>query len=82
MNGPKPAWITSRRILSSRMHSIMSKLQAREVVETAFKIRTLLAAAKDEAALRKSVQPDFSRWIWKYRPRSKQVAMEFFMRGM
>ena len=56
--------------------------QAQEVVETAFKIRTLLAAAKDEAALRKSVQPDFSRWIWKYRPRSKKVAMEFFMRDM
>ena len=58
------------------------EVQAREVVETAFKIRTLLAAAKDEAALRKSVQPDFSRWIWKYRPRSKRVAMEFFMRGV
>jgi hypothetical protein len=56
--------------------------QAQEVVETAFKIRTLLAAAKDEVALRKSVRPDFSRWIWKYRPRSKKVAMELFMRDM
>jgi CRISPR/Cas system-associated exonuclease Cas4 (RecB family) len=56
--------------------------QAREVVETAFKIRTLLAAAKDKSALRASVQPDFSRWIWKYRPRSRQVAMEFFIRGV
>ena len=56
--------------------------QAREVVDTASKIRTLLAAAKDESALRKSVQPDFSRWIWKYRPQSKRAAMEFFIRGV
>ena len=56
--------------------------QAQEVVETALKIRTLLEAAKDDTALRKSVQPDFSRWIWKYRPRSKKVAIEFFIRGV
>jgi CRISPR/Cas system-associated exonuclease Cas4 (RecB family) len=55
---------------------------AREVVKTAFDIRTLLVTAKDETALRKSVQPDFSHWIWRYRPRSKRVAMEFFIRGV
>ena len=54
--------------------------QAQEVSKTAGDIRSLLADAENEAALRKSIQPDFSRWIWRYRPRSKRAAMEFFDR--
>jgi hypothetical protein len=52
--------------------------QAQEVVKTAFSIRTLLAKAQNKAALQKLIQPEFNRGIWKYRPRSKRAAIEFF----
>jgi CRISPR/Cas system-associated exonuclease Cas4 (RecB family) len=71
-------YITPDALQSYALDDVETKAQ--EVIETASNIRTLLVAANDEAALRNSVQPDFSRWIWRYRPRSKRAAMEFFTR--
>jgi CRISPR/Cas system-associated exonuclease Cas4 (RecB family) len=73
-------YITPDALQSYALDNVEAKAQ--EVVQTAFTIRTLLASSKDEATLQKSVQPDFSRWVWKYRPRSKRVAMEFFIRDV
>ncbi len=51
---------------------------AQEVVETAFNIRRLLEKATDKDSLKKFIYPDFKQAIWKYRPRSKQAAINFF----
>jgi CRISPR/Cas system-associated exonuclease Cas4 (RecB family) len=54
------------------------EMEAREVIKTARQIRTLLSEAKDKESLRRSIRPDFKQWIWRYRPRSKLAAVDFF----
>ena len=69
-------YLTPTSLQSYALDDVESYSQ--EVIETAFNIRSLLAEAKDETELRKLVWPDFKRRIWKYRPRSKHAAIEFF----
>ena len=52
--------------------------QAQEVISAAFAIRSILAKAKDQATLSAMIKPDFKKKIWKYRPRSKRAAIDFF----
>jgi hypothetical protein len=69
-------YITPDSLQSYALDNVEAEAQG--VIETAKNIRNLLAAAENESDLQKSVQPDFNRWIWKYRPRSKRTAIEFF----
>jgi len=57
------------------------KRWVREVVETAGRIRALLAAASSEAELCRSVRPNFSHWLWNYRPKARAAAQELFQTG-
>ena len=52
-----------------------------EVVNTAGQIRELLASCESREALCSKVRPDFSRWIWRYRPNAKQFALKHFTDG-
>jgi len=54
------------------------EVHAEAVVDTAFRIRSLLAQAATKSELQKLIKPDFKHGIWKYRPRSKRAAIEFF----
>jgi hypothetical protein len=56
------------------------KRWVREVVDTAARIRALLAAASSEAELCRSVRPDFSHWLWNYRPKARAAAQDLFQR--
>ena len=69
-------YITPNSLHSFALEDV--EIEAQEVIETAGQIRTLLSEAKDEESLRRSIRPDFNRWIWRYRPRSKRAAVEFF----
>ena len=57
------------------------KRWVREVVETAARIRALLADASSEAELCRSVKPNFSHWLWNYRPKARAAAQELFQTG-
>jgi hypothetical protein len=54
------------------------KRWVRAVVDTAASIRTLLDNAQDKDALCASIQPDYSNWLWRYRPNSLAAAKELF----
>ena len=43
--------------------------------------RELLASCESREALCSKVRPDFSRWIWRYRPNAKQFALKYFTDG-
>ncbi len=49
-----------------------------EVVRTALSIRDLLSPFENQADLQRAVQPNFKHSIWKYRPKSKRIALDFF----
>ena len=42
--------------------------------------RALLAAASSAAELCRSVRPDFSHWLWNYRPKARAAAQDLFQR--
>ena len=54
------------------------KRWVKAVVDTAAGIRTLLDAAPDRDALCASITPDYSHWLWRYRPNSLAAAKELF----
>ena len=54
------------------------KRWVRAVVDTAASIRTLLDNAQDKDALCASIQPDYSNWLWRYRPNCLAAAKELF----
>ena len=54
------------------------KRWVRAVVDTAASIRTLLDGAQDKDALCASIQPDYSNWLWRYRPNCLAAAKELF----
>jgi len=52
---------------------------AEKVLQTALNIRDFLSPFETQADLRKAIQPNFRHSIWKYRPKSKQAALDFFL---
>lgn len=50
----------------------------KKIVDTAASIRTLLASAETEAELCRSIYPDFSNPLWRYRPNSLAAARDLF----
>jgi len=54
------------------------KRWVREVVDTAASIRALLERAEDKDALCKLITPNYSNWLWRYRPNSLAAAKELF----
>ncbi|HCX87629.1 MAG TPA: hypothetical protein DG761_06360 [Gammaproteobacteria bacterium] len=54
------------------------KRWVKEVVDTAASIRTLLERAADKDALCQLITPDYSHWLWRYRPNSLAAARELF----
>ena len=54
------------------------KRWVQEVVDTAASIRALLERAEDKDALCELITPDYSNWLWRYRPNSLATAKELF----
>ena len=69
-------YITPTSLQSYALENI--EIHAQEVVDTALKIRSILAESGTKSDLQKLIKPEFNRQIWKWRPRSKHAAIEFF----
>ncbi len=69
-------YLTPRGLSSYRLSDRNRWVQ--EVVDTANRIRNLLASADNREDLCRQIRPDFGRWIWRYRPNAKKLALEIF----
>lgn len=54
------------------------KRWVQQVVDTAASIRALFDVAADKDELCASIKPDYSNWLWRYRPNSLAAAKELF----